>query len=62
MKNVIFFIEERNAVFLFIFTMKLSSAALTYLNAHSALNFARTFLYFQTLLQIKHQRSKVWIL
>ena len=34
-KNIIFFIEERSAVFFLIFTMKLSSAMLSYLNAHS---------------------------
>ena len=48
--------------FFLIFTMKLSCTALIYLNAHSTLNFARTFLYIYTLTQIKHQRNKVLIL
>ena len=61
-KENFFFMEERNCVFFLIFTMKLSSAALSYLKVHPTLNFARTFLYFQTLTLIKHQRSKVWIL
>ena len=56
-----FFMKERNSFFFLIFTMKVSSAALSYLNAHSTLNFARTFLYSSTTL-IKHQRSKIWIL
>ena len=47
------------AFFFLIFTMKLSSTALSYFNAHSTLNIARIFLYFQTLTQIKHQRSKI---
>ena len=49
-------------VFLFvIFTMKLSSTASSYLNAHSTLNFARTFI-FLNINTIKHQKSKTWIL
>ena len=52
----------KSAVFSLMFTMKLSSAVLSNLDAHSTLNFARTFLYFETLTQIKHQRSKIWIL
>ena len=54
-----FFMEEINSFFLLIFTMKLSSAALSYLNAHLTLNFAQTFLY---LTLIKYQRSRIWIL
>ena len=46
-KNVIFLIiEERNDVFPFVFTMKLFSTALSYLTAHSTLNFSSIFLYF----------------
>ena len=61
-KTSFFIMEERNGVFVLIFTMKLSSTALNYLNVHSTLNFARTFFYFQTLTQIKYQRSKLWVL
>ena len=42
----IFLMEDWNSVFFLIFTMKLSSAPLSYLNAHSTLNFARKFLHF----------------
>ena len=34
----LFFMDERNAVFFLIFTMKLFSATLSYLKAHSTLN------------------------
>ena len=61
-KTSFFIMEERSGVFFLIFTMKLSSTTLNYLNAHSTLNFARTFFYFQTLTQSKHQRSKFWVL
>ena len=44
-KNI-FFMEKRNGVFFLVFTMESSSDVLNYLNAHSILNFARTFLYF----------------
>ena len=62
-KSIIFYQGGKKWRFFFlIFTMKLSSTALSYFNAHSTLNIARIFLYFQTLTQIKHQRSKIWIL
>ena len=57
-----FIMADRNGVFLVTFTMKLSSTVLSYLNAHSTLNFAGTFLYFLTLTHIKYQRSKISIL
>ena len=40
------FLSSRKEHFFVIFTMKLLSTALSYLNAHSTLNFARTFVYF----------------
>ena len=40
-------------IFSFILILKLS-VKLSYLHAHSTLNFARAFLYFETLTQIKH--------
>ena len=40
------FLSSRKEHFCVIFTMKLLSTALSYLNAHSTLNFARTFVYF----------------
>ena len=46
MKKGIFIMGERNCIFFpLIFTMELSSTALSYLNAHSTLDFARTSLY-----------------
>ena len=51
----IFFHGGNKQLFFLIFTMKLYSVALNYLNAHSTLNFARTFLYFETLTIIKHR-------
>ena len=46
-KNCFFFSQRKEtAFFSFIFTIKLSSITLSYLNAHSTLNFARTFLCF----------------
>ena len=38
--------RKETAFFPLIFTMELSSTALSYLNAHSTLNFTKTFLYF----------------
>ena len=46
MKKHYFSMEERNGVFPLIFTMELSFTALSYLNAHSTLNFTKIFLYF----------------
>ena len=45
-KITIFIMEERTVFFLHIFTIKLSSTSLSYLDAHSTLNFFRTFLIF----------------
>ena len=61
-KSIIFYQGGRNGVFFSYFDYEISSTALSYFNAHSTLNIARIFLYFQTLTQIKHQRSKIWIL
>ena len=46
MKKRFFITEEGNGVFSLVFTMKSFSTALSYLTAHSTLNFSRTFLYF----------------
>ena len=42
-KTSFFVMEERNGVFFLIFTMKLSSTTLNYLNAHSTLNLLEHF-------------------
>ena len=60
-KNIISYHGGKKQHFFLIVTMKLPSTVLSYLNAYSPLNFARTFLYFKTLIQIKHQRSVIWI-
>ena len=45
-KKTLFIMDERKSVFCLILTMKLSSTGLKYLNVHSTLNFAKTFLFF----------------
>ena len=58
-KHYVFTGGKKRRFFHIIFTMKLSSATLSYLNAHSTLSFAKVSLYLQPLTQIKHQRNKI---
>ena len=52
-----FFLGGNKQHFLLLFTMKLSSAALSYLNPHSTLNFAQTFSYFSKEQDLNFMRS-----
>ena len=58
-KNFFFFHGEKRWRFFLIFNMKLSSAGLSYLSAHSISNFAITFLNIST---IQTSKEQVWIL
>ena len=56
-KKVIFITEERNCIFSLVFTMKLFSTALSYLTAHSTLNFPWTFLYLLYIITTKTSKK-----